>query len=162
MPASYEVEITASINAPVTQVWDIISDTGRYAEWVGIVDRVTDHHGIARKGQSYTEITRIMGPIRSHVTWTVREAYPQSWRLDSGAGLAPLKDAFTYFKFDESPTSPDGSVTLLTYGLRYSIGWGPIEKLIQPVLSRILKAGFRTSIRNLQRLIHNERRRVAA
>ena len=101
MSPSYEVEIKAKVNAPVSEVWEIISDTGRYAEWVGIVEKVTAHHGTARKGQSYSEITRIMGPIRAHVTWVVREVYPKSWRLDSGTGMAPLKDAFTYFKFDE-------------------------------------------------------------
>jgi hypothetical protein len=87
--------------------------------------------------------------------------YDQSWRLDSGTGLAPLTEAFTYFKFDESPDHPDGSVTLLTYGLRYRIGWGPIGKLIQPILSRTLKSEFKASMRNLQRLIASERRQAA-
>jgi uncharacterized protein YndB with AHSA1/START domain len=150
MSRTYEVETTAEIAAPINKVWDIINDTGRYAEWVDIVDEVIDHHGPARPGLTYSENYRVLGPIRTRTVWTVREVEPQHWRLDSGTGLAPLKNFVVYFKFDEVSGKP--STTAFTYGVRYQIGLGPLGKVIQPLLASNLRKGFDASIRNLRKL----------
>lgn len=69
----YVVTEQAVINAPVGHVWDVISRTDRYAEWVAGAIEVTDHHGVATVGKTYTERNRTLGPLKTDSVWTVRE-----------------------------------------------------------------------------------------
>lgn len=61
----YVVTETAVIDAPVTRVWEVISRTDRYAEWVAGAIEVTDHHGVATVGKTYSERNRTLGPPTS-------------------------------------------------------------------------------------------------
>ena len=69
----FVVTETAVIDAPVERVWEVISRTDRYAEWVAGAIEVTDHHGVATVGKTYSERNRTLGPLKTDSVWTVVE-----------------------------------------------------------------------------------------
>ncbi|WP_228044424.1 hypothetical protein [Streptomyces ferrugineus] len=80
-------------------MWDVISRTDRYAEWVAGAIEVTDHHGVATVGKTYSERNRTLGPLKTDSVWTVREIEPFKRRVDTGTGFAPLQDVTNTFEF---------------------------------------------------------------
>ena len=54
----FVVAETAVIDAPLGLVWDVISRTDRYAEWVAGAIEVTDHHGVARGALATGDVRR--------------------------------------------------------------------------------------------------------
>ncbi|MDO0916662.1 SRPBCC family protein [Streptomyces sp. DT2A-34] len=99
----------AVINAPVEQVWEVISRTDRYAEWVDSAIEVTDHHGIATVGKTYAERNRTLGPLQTRSVWTVTEIDPMKRRVDTGVGFAPLQDVTNIFEFERTKGSDGGT-----------------------------------------------------
>lgn len=143
-----EVTETATLGVPVDRVWDVVSATHRYADWVHGVLEVTEHHGAATVGQAYTERNRIAGPLTTRSTWTVREIVPLRRRVDTGVGFAPLQDMTSIFEFRPVPGG-----TRMTYTVTYRIGLGPLGRLIDRLQRPGLHASFRASMRNLEDLI---------
>jgi uncharacterized protein YndB with AHSA1/START domain len=69
------IEVTASstVSAPPGAVWDLLSDTSRYADWVVGTDEVTRTDGPAREGSTYDERNTIVGPWKARTHWRVIE-----------------------------------------------------------------------------------------
>ena len=76
MPDLIEVTEKAVLEVPIERVWEVISATNRYADWVDDVIEVTEHHGVAEVGRTYSEINRTLGPLTTRSTWTVAEIEP--------------------------------------------------------------------------------------
>uniref|UniRef100_UPI001C26140C SRPBCC family protein n=1 Tax=Streptomyces sp. AC495_CC817 TaxID=2823900 RepID=UPI001C26140C len=126
----YIVAEKAVVNASVERVWEVISRTDRYAEWVAGAIEVTDHHGVATVGRTYAETNRTLGPLRTSSVWTVREIDPLRRRVDTGTGFAPLQDLTSIFEF-RPVKGPDGQdATEMTYQVEYTIGLGPLGLLL--------------------------------
>lgn len=143
MTGEYLVSEQAIVHHPVRRVWEVISATNRYAEWVDAVIEVTDHHGTAELGRTYSERNKSLGPLTTRSTWTVREIEQYKRRIDTGVGFAPLEDMTNIFEF-ERITFEDGTEgTVMTYAVRYRIGLGPLG----PILHRVLSPGLRTAMR---------------
>ncbi|MEY9838176.1 SRPBCC family protein [Streptacidiphilus sp. EB103A] len=153
MAVEYQVSENAVIPAPVSRVWEVISATDRYAEWVPTVLEVTDHHGAAEVGRTYSERNKSLGPLTTRSTWTVREVRPGRRRVDTGTGFAPLQDVTNVFAFEPVVLADGGEGTAMTYLVRYRIGLGPIGALVHRVVSPGLRADMRTSMVNLSDLI---------
>ncbi|MFE7767305.1 SRPBCC family protein [Streptomyces sp. NPDC057438] len=152
----YVITETAVIDAPLGRVWDIISRTDRYAEWVAGAIEVTDHHGIATVGKTYAERNRTLGPLKTDSVWTVKEIEPLKRRVDTGTGFAPLQDVTNIFEF-RPVQSPDGrDTTALTYQVEYTIALGPLGLLLDSIQQPAMRAGMRTSMANLNTLIRSE------
>jgi uncharacterized protein YndB with AHSA1/START domain len=153
MAVDYQVSENALIPAPVSRVWEVISATNRYAEWVPTVLEVTDHHGTAEVGRTYSERNKSLGPLTTRSTWTVREIRPGRSRVDTGTGFAPLQDVTNVFTFEPVVLADGAEGTAMTYLVRYRIGLGPIGALVHRVVSPGLRADMRTSMVNLSDLI---------
>jgi ligand-binding SRPBCC domain-containing protein len=152
----YVVVEKAVVNAPVERVWEVVSRTDRYAEWVAAVIEVTAHHGVATVGGTYAENNRTLGPLRTHSVWTVREAEPMKRRVDTGTGFAPLRDLTNVFEF-QPVKGPDGQdATEMTYQVEYTMGLGPLGLLLDRIQQPAMRAGMRTSMANLDTLIRSE------
>ncbi|MFD5129711.1 SRPBCC family protein [Streptomyces olindensis] len=152
----YVVTETAVIAAPLGRVWDVISRTDRYAEWVAGAIEVTDHHGVATVGKTYAERNRTLGPLKTDSVWTVREIEPLKRRVDTGTGFAPLQDVTNTFEF-RPVRSPDGrDTTEMTYQVEYTIPLGPLGLLLDSIQQPAMRAGMRTSMANLNTLIRSE------
>lgn len=148
--ATVELSESANLAVPVDRVWDVVSATHRYSEWVHGVVEVTEHHGTATVGKTYSEIIQSVGPLTTRATWTVREIEPQRTRIDTGVGLAPLHDFTNIFEF--RPTLA-GDGTEMTYTVRYRVGLGPLGTVLERLLRPSLRHGFQASMRNLEDLV---------
>jgi hypothetical protein len=152
----YVVTEQAVVDAPVERVWEVISRTDRYAEWVAGALEVTDHHGVAVVGKTYAERNRTLGPLRTDSVWTVREIDPLRRRVDTGTGFAPLRNVTSIFEFRARRSDDGREVTEMTYRVEYAIGLGPLGTLVNGIQEPGMRAGMRTSMANLGRLIRSE------
>ncbi|WP_406356588.1 SRPBCC family protein [Streptomyces sp. NBC_00658] len=152
----FHVTERAIINAPVERVWEVISRTDRYAEWVAGAIEVTDHHGIATIGRTYAERNRTLGPLRTDSVWTVVEIDPLRRRVDTGIGFAPLKEVTSIFEFLPVRSAEGRDATQMTYKVEYVIGLGPIGLLLDRIQQPGMRANMRASMTRLNTLIRSE------
>lgn len=147
------VSVQQRLAAPVEDIWAVIDDTSRYAEWVDGALEVTTHHGAATVGETYSERNRTIGPLTTRSVWTVGKVEPRSLRVDSGTGFAPLHDMVNTFRFE-----PLGAeATLMTYRVDCRVGLGPLGRLVAPVLEESLTGQFRRSMTTLESVVRAER-----
>ncbi|MEU0950495.1 SRPBCC family protein [Streptomyces canus] len=157
----FVVAETAVIDAPLGRVWDVISRTDRYAEWVAGAIEVTDHHGVAAVGKTYSERNRTLGPLKTDSVWTVREIQPFTRRVDTGTGFAPLQDVTNIFEFRPVQSADGREATEMLYQVEYTIGLGPLGLLLDSIQQPAMRAGMRTSMTNLSTLLRSEASRTA-
>ncbi|MEX3100834.1 SRPBCC family protein [Streptomyces sp. V2] len=152
---SFIVTEHAVIDAPVHRVWEVVSRTDRYAEWVAGVIEVTRHHGVAVEGETYAERNRTLGPLSTSSVWTVRDVVPMACRVDTGTGFAPLRDMTSIFEFQ--PIGDQGRErTEMTYQVEYSIGLGPLGQFLNRIQEPGMRVNMRASMANLDRLLRSE------
>ncbi|MEU9883372.1 SRPBCC family protein [Streptomyces phaeochromogenes] len=152
----FHVTEHAVVDAPVERVWEVVSRTDRYAEWVAGAIEVTDHHGIATVGRTYAERNRTLGPLRTDSVWTVVEIDPLRRRVDTGVGFAPLKEVTSVFEFEPFRGAEGREATQMTYKVEYVIGLGPVGLLLDRIQQPGMRANMRTSMANLNTLIRSE------
>lgn len=152
----FHVTEHAVVDAPVERVWEVVSRTDRYAEWVAGAIEVTDHHGVATLGRTYAERNRTLGPLRTDSVWTVVEIDPPRRRVDTGVGFAPLKDVTSIFEFEPARNAAGREATRMTYRVEYVIGLGPVGLLLDRIQGPGMRANMRTSMANLNTLIRSE------
>lgn len=138
-PADQEtahVEVTASavIAASRAELWELICDTRRYAEWVEGTAAVTRSDGPAREGSTYDEINPIVGPWRAKTRWTVTEFDPPHRQVHRTEDI-PFASEFLVI-IDLTP-SGDGSEVTVTLRPKPSLG------LLGASVHRILKSQTR-------------------
>lgn len=143
-----EISETAVLAVPIERIWDVISATHRYADWVDGVLEVTDHHGTAEVGRTYSERNRTVGPLTTRSIWTVQEIEAPRRRVDTGVGFAPMHDMTNVFELRRVATG-----TEMTYTVRYRPGLGPIGRIIDRLQQPGLRHAFQASMRNLEDLI---------
>jgi carbon monoxide dehydrogenase subunit G len=131
-----QIEVTASavIGVPPAEIWELISDTSRYAEWVAGTAEVTRTDGPAREGSTYDEINPIMGPWRAKTRWTVTEFDPPRRQVHRTEDV-PFASAFLVI-IDLAP-SGDGSEVTVTLRATPSLG------VVGATVHRILKSQTR-------------------
>ena len=152
----FHVTEHAVVDAPVERVWEVVSRTDRYAEWVAGAIEVTDHHGVATLGRTYAERNRTLGPLRTASVWTVVEIDPLRRRVDTGVGFAPLKDVTSVFEFEPTRNADGREATRMTYRVQYTIGLGPVGLLLDRIQRPGMRANMRTSMAGLNTLIRSE------
>ncbi len=143
-----ELTEKAVLAVPIERVWDVISATHRYADWVHGVLEVTENHGNAQIGKTYSERNQTVGPLTTRSTWTVQEIVPMGRRVDTGVGFAPMHDMTNVFEF-----KPAAGGTEMTFTVRYRPGLGPIGRLIDKLQQPGLRKSFQQSMHNLEELI---------
>ena len=141
----------AVIAAPVERVWEVISATNRYAEWVEVCVEVTEHHGEATVGRTYSEKNVVLGPLTTRSTWTVQEVTPMTRRLDTGTGFTLVHDLTSAFYLEAVPEG-----TELTYEVTYTFGLGRIGVFVDKVQQGGQRAAMRASLANLAELLRSE------
>jgi hypothetical protein len=141
----------AVIPAPVERVWEVISATNRYAEWVAVCREVTDHHGQATVGRTYSERNVLLGPLTTRSTWMVREVTPMSRRVDAGTGFPLVHDLTSAFLLRPVPEG-----TELSYEVTYRFGVGRIGEVLDKVQQPGQRHAMRQSMANLAELLRSE------
>ena len=87
MAGKRTVTVSRVIPAPSEQIWRVLDDTSRYAEWVPQTLEVTRNDGEAVVGATYDERNRVVGPITGSSRWRVVERDPGRYSLHEGEGL---------------------------------------------------------------------------
>jgi hypothetical protein len=115
-----QIEVTASavIATPAAQLWELVSDTSRNAEWVEGAAAVTRTDGPARQGSTYDEINPIMGPFRAKTRWTVIEFDPPRRQVHRSEDVPFASETLMILDLTPSGDGSEVTVTLRASGNR--------------------------------------------
>lgn len=95
---------STTINAPIEQVFDYVSDFARHADWSEHGLQVTqDGDGPASVGTSYSTVAQQFGTQREHSTITDLER-PRLFGWDSEGGLGVVHHTFSLSEADGGTT----------------------------------------------------------
>jgi uncharacterized protein YndB with AHSA1/START domain len=76
MAGKQSVMVSRVIPASQEEIWQVLDDTSRYAEWVPQTLEVTRNDGEAVVGATYDERNTVFGPIKGSSRWRVVERDP--------------------------------------------------------------------------------------
>ena len=145
--AQMEVTASAVAAAPPAELWELVSDTSRYAEWVEGTAEVTRTDGPAREGSTYDEINPIVGPWRAKTRWTVNEFDAPHRQVHRSEDI-PFASEFLVI-IDLAP-SGDGSEVTVT--LRANPSFGVLGATILRMLKSQTRKDNERTVRNLAEL----------
>ena len=157
MAGKRSVVVSRVIPAPSEQVWRVVDDTSRYAEWVPQTLAVTRNDGEAVVGATYDERNAVVGPIKGSSRWRVVERDPGRYSRHEGEGLPLVSNISIEFR-----TEPAGESTEVTSTLRYDSTLGPLGALIDRVAHGQTVAAQEKALANLEELVVRERQAAAA
>jgi carbon monoxide dehydrogenase subunit G len=117
------LQVTASVvvPAPPERVFELVSDTARYSEWVAGTEAVTRTDGPAAEGSTYDEVNPILGPWKASTHWRVVE-HEAPRRSVHTTGDIPLSRHFEVVM----EVAPEGDASRVTMTLRGQPAMGPI------------------------------------
>ena len=151
------LEVTASgpVAAPAPQVWDLLCDTSRYAEWVAGTDEVTRTDGPAREGSTYDEINPIAGPWRGRSHWTVTTFDAPHRQVHRGLGIAPTLK-WIEVEMTVTPAGDEACEVALT--LTGESALGPLGAVMLSALKGQVDRDNQKSVENLATLVGSPER----
>ena len=151
MAGSKSVTVSRVIPAAPEDVWRILDDTSRYAEWVPQTLDVTRNDGEAVVGATYDERNAVVGPIKGSSRWRVVERDPGRHSRHDGEGLPLVKNVSV-----EYTTAAAGESTEVTLTLRYDTTLGPLGALIDRVAHGQTVAAQEQALANLEAAVTRE------
>jgi carbon monoxide dehydrogenase subunit G len=116
-----QVTASAVVPAPPERVFELVSDTARYSEWVAGTEAVTRTDGPAAEGSTYDEVNPILGPWKASTHWRVVE-HEAPRRSVHTTGDIPLSRHFEVVM----EVAPEGDASRVTMTLRGQPAMGPI------------------------------------
>jgi carbon monoxide dehydrogenase subunit G len=147
------LEVTASAIVPASadQVFDLISDTVRYSEWVTGTDAVTRTDGPAAEGSTYDEVNPILGPWKAKTHWRVVEhEAPRRSRHETGD--IPLSSHFAV----DTEVTPEGDASRVTITLRGEPALGPVGAIFARLMRGQVERDNRRSVEAFAELATRE------
>lgn len=146
------MHVTASgpVAAPAAAVWELLSDTSRYAEWVEGTDEVTRTDGPAREGSTYDEINPIVGPWKGRSHWTVTVFDAPHRQVHRGEGIAPT---VKWLEVGMEVTPVGDAACEVTLTLTGESALGPLGALMLTALKGQVERDNRRTVENLAGLI---------
>ena len=148
MAGSKAITVSRVIPAPPDEIWRVLDDTSRYAEWVPQTLAVTRNDGEAVVGATYDERNTVFGPIKGNSRWRVTERDEGRYSLHEGEGL-PLVDNVSI----EFRTQAAGDSTEVTSTLRYDTTLGPIGALLDRAAHGQTVAAQEKALANLEQVV---------
>jgi carbon monoxide dehydrogenase subunit G len=151
MAIEQSVIASMEIQAPPERVWEIVSDTRRYAEWVENTVQVVRTDGPARLGSTYDEITRLAGPWKTSTQWRITEFVPTRRQVHEGEGVVTARRMAVIIELE-----PTGENTRLTLTIRTTPRFGAIGAAIGRAMNGTLTRAQQRSIHALAALVARE------
>lgn len=146
---------------PVEVPWAVTDLPTRNAEWCSNVRSVSGSSGPARVGDTFEEVSVVVGPWTSRTTWTVVSIEHHRERTFTGRGFPGVGELQPFLRF-RALTGSDGSEhTYVTYGSRLELRMGRFNRLAERVLRRMLAAEFTSSLANLEQVCRRDVRAAA-
>ena len=151
MAGKKSITVSRVIPASSEQIWQVLDDTSRYAEWVPQTLEVTRNDGEAIVGATYDERNEVFGPIKGNSHWRVTERDPGRYSLHEGDGLPLVKNLSI-----EMRTEAAGESTEVTSTLRYDTTLGPLGGLIDKLAHGQTVAAQQQALANLEELVTSQ------
>jgi len=151
MAGRKSITVSRVIPASSEQIWQLLDDTSRYAEWVPQTLEVTRNDGEAVVGATYDERNQVFGPIKGNSRWRVVERDPGRYSLHEGEGLPLVSNISIEFR-----TEPAGESTEVTSTLRYDTTLGPVGGLIDKAAHGQTVSAQEEALANLEALVKTE------
>lgn len=148
--ARMQVSASGPVAAPAPEVWELLCDTSRYAEWVAGTDEVTRTDGPAREGSTYDEVNPIAGPWKGRSHWTVTSFDVPHRQVHRGEGIAPTVK-WLEIEMAVTPVGEDACEVALT--LTGESALGPLGALMLTALKGQVERDNRKSVENLAALV---------
>jgi uncharacterized protein YndB with AHSA1/START domain len=148
MAGEKSVTVSRVIPAAPEEIWRVLDDTSRYAEWVPQTVAVTRNDGEAVVGATYDERNEVFGPIKGSSRWRVVERDEGRYSLHEGEGLPLLENLSIEFR-----TEPAGESTEVTSTLRYDTKLGPVGALIDKLAHGQTVAQQEKALANLEGVV---------
>jgi len=147
------LHVTASAVVPASQerVFELLSDTARYSEWVTGTNAVTRTDGPAREGSTYDEVNPILGPWKASTTWRVVEHEPPRRSVHT-TGDIPLSSRFDVVM----EVAPEGDASEVTLTLRGEPAAGPIGAVFARLMQGQVDRDNRRSVEAFAELATRE------
>ena len=147
------LHVTASAVVPASQerVFELLSDTARYPEWVTGTNAVTRTDGPAREGSTYDEVNPILGPWKASTTWRVVEHEPPRRSVHT-TGDIPLSSRFDVVM----EVAPEGDASEVTMTLRGEPALGPIGAVFARLMQGQVDRDNRRSVEAFAELATRE------
>jgi uncharacterized protein YndB with AHSA1/START domain len=152
------LEVTASAIVPVSpeRVFELVSDTARYHEWVTGTDAVTRTDGTAREGSTYDEVNPILGPWKAKTHWRVVE-HDAPRRTRHETTDIPLSSKFVVVM----EVTPEGDGSRMTITLRGEPALGPIGSVFATLMRGQVERDNRSTVEAFAELATRELGAVA-
>jgi uncharacterized protein YndB with AHSA1/START domain len=157
MAGSKSITVSRVIPAPPEEIWKVLDDTARYADWVALTLAVTRTDGEAAVGATYEERNKVVGPITGSSRWRVVEHDRGRSSLHEGEGLPLVRNVSVEFR-----TEPAGEATEVTLTLRYDTTLGPLGALIDRVAHGQTVAAQERTLANLGQVVQTRTAAQAA
>jgi carbon monoxide dehydrogenase subunit G len=148
--ARFQSTARSPVAAPAAEVWEVLSDTARYAEWVAATDEVTRTDGPAREGSTYDEINPIAGPWKGRSHWTVTEFDAPHRQVHRGEGIAPT---VKWLQIEMAVTPAGDSACEAMITLSGETALGPVGVLMLKALKGQIDRDNRETVENLAALV---------
>lgn len=152
------LSVTASkvVPVPPEAVWELVSDTTRYAEYIEGTDEVSRSDGPAADGVTYDEVNPILGPWKARTSWTVIEFEPPRRQRHRSSDL-PLTSRMDVIM----DVAPEGDGSRVTFALEGDTSLGPIGAAFGKLMRPQIEKDNRTSLDNFAELAIAEHARSA-
>ena len=151
MAGKKSITVSRVIPASSEQIWQVLDDTSRYADWVPQTLEVTRNDGEAVVGATYDERNEVFGPIKGNSHWRVVERDPGRYSLHEGEGLPLVKNLSI-----EMRTEAAGESTEVTSTLRYDTTLGPLGGLIDKLAHGQTVGAQKQALANLEELVTSQ------
>ena len=148
-----ELSATVPVAAPAERTWELLCDTGRYAEWVEDTTEVTRTDGPARLGSTYDEVNPILGPWKGRSHWEVIEFDPPRRQVHRDEKLVTFKWLEVVWAL-----TPAGDGCEFSNVLRGETAMGPLGPLTWRALESSLQKSHRKSSENFAEIVRREAR----
>jgi carbon monoxide dehydrogenase subunit G len=142
-----KVEHTTAIDAAPAELFDVVTNPRRLADWVTIHEElVKAPAGALRKGSKLTQKLKLAGRCFT-VEWTVVESERPRKVVWKGRGPVHSEASVTY------ELEPNGGGTRFSYRNDYQLPGGPIGRIAGPLVTRVTKRELEASLERLRKLV---------
>jgi len=142
-----KIEAQVEIAAPPAEVYDLVADIDRIADWVSIhqwAESATN--GELTRGDELTQCLKLAGrPFK--VRWTVVESDRPNRLVWEGRGPVRSKAKVV------NELTPTDRGTRFTYTNEYELPGGPLGRMAGPMVKRVTRGELEKSLQSLKALL---------
>lgn len=144
------------VEADLDRVWDLASDTRRYAEYVEATLEVTRSDGMAHEGVTYDERNKFIGPFKVSSKWRVTEFDPPRRQIHVAERWPLVKNLRIGFECE-----PADAGTRVTHWIEYTPGLGALGNALDGAMRGQIQHDLDRTTQNFKALAERELRAPA-